>query len=1019
MNISPLRGLVNMTPERWQKVKELFQAAQDRRPADRALFLASACGGDDALRKEVESLLASSEKDGSFIDSPAYEAAADLLIDETSELKRGATIGSYEIASFISRGGMGEVYLAHDRRLGRKVALKVLPSSFTKNQERLRRFEQEARAASALNHPNIITIYEIVKSRSTHVIATEFVEGETLRQLLSHAKLELPEALNVAIQVADALSAAHKAGIIHRDIKPENIMLRPDGYVKVLDFGLAKLAEESPNVPMEEALTKQVRTGSGVVIGTAGYMSPEQARGKVVDARSDVFSLGAVIYEMVAQRKPFDGETPSDVLAAILKTEPPPLTDLLPDVPAELTRIVAKTLRKDREERYQVVKDLLIDLKSLAQDLEFDQRLKQSTASGAAAAARLSTGSSLHSAGAMNHTNEVADAATTAVSRPAFSSMIRPRRWPTVALAALILIGASFGIYKLWTRSNEVREPVVVNNARITAWSGLDTQPTLSPDGKSVAYSSNHNGTFEIYIKQLTPGGREIQLTSDAQENFQPSWSPDGQRIAYYSKNRDGIWIVPTLGGAARQLTEFGSTPKWSHDGTMIAFQSDGNPDLGSGSVGSSTIWVVSALGGASRQVTKIGNPVGGHVAPTWSADDRRIAFVDLNYTTQQIWSVRIDGNDVKQLSHRSKTGVVQPPGWKDPLEGRAAYPLYAPDGQSLYFVIGAVVWMLPISRDDEPTASPIRVTDAGASLISGIAFSADGKRVAYSVQTLTSNVWSLPVSSKTYEATGNPKQLTNQTGARNTQPAFSPDGKKLAFTEFLRGDQVALWHADANGENAAPTTAFGNVPNWFPDGDQIEYVSNREKHWAVWVTSLRKGNEHLLYTADKDIQYARLSADGKQLAFNLTDAAGVINLWTVPISGGQPKQLTFDKELAGFPCWSPDGKFIAYQMKRGDDAFLMIIPNESGTPTQLTSGHGRSWPYSFSPDGDKILFAGERNGVWNVWWISRSTKKQKQLTNYTKPNAYVRYPAWSPLGNQIAYEYSETTGNIWLMDLK
>src|ERR1051325_3236032 len=369
-----------MTPERWQKVKQIFHTALDKPAAERTAFIAQACNGDDQLREEVEALLASSEKDGSFIDSPAYEAAATLITNQAAELKKGTTLGAYDIVSFISRGGMGEVYLAHDRRLGRKVALKVLPSSFTKNQDRLRRFEQEARSASALNHPilgevylahdrrlgrkvalkvlpssftknqdrlrrfeqearsasalnhpNIITIYEILKSESTHVIATEFVEGETLRHRLSNSKLEPSEALNIGMQVADALSAAHKAGIVHRDIKPENIMIRQDGYVKVLDFGLAKLSEEVPAISADEAPTRQVRTGSGVIIGTAGYMSPEQARGKPVDARSDIFSLGAVIYEMVTRNKPFDGETPSDVLASILKTEPPPVSQHLED----------------------------------------------------------------------------------------------------------------------------------------------------------------------------------------------------------------------------------------------------------------------------------------------------------------------------------------------------------------------------------------------------------------------------------------------------------------------------------------------------------------------------------------------------------------------------------------------------------------------------------------------------------------------------------------------------------------
>src|SRR5438270_9223262 len=575
-----------MKPDRWQKVKAIFHAALDRPPSDRSAFVSEACAGDEALRKEVESLISSDGRGGDFLNAPAYEAAAEIILDENSALKPGQVIGPFEIVSFISRGGMGEVYLAQDRRLSRKVALKLLPPAFTKNDERLRRFEQEARAASALNHPGIITIYEILKTASTHIIATEFVEGETLRQRLSHSALTLSESLNIATQVADALAAAHKVGIIHRDIKPENIMVRPDGYVKVLDFGLAKLAEQSPAVSADEALTKQVRTGSGVVIGTAGYMSPEQARGKTVDARSDIFSLGAVIYEMVTQRKPFDGETPSDVLAAILKTEPPLVSQFFSDAPPELTRIVAKTLRKDREERYQVVKDLLIDLKSLAQDLEFQQRLKQTSASGEAAAGKRRPELSVQRADAVVRTDQVAEAKPTLISKPALSSIVAARRWPTLALIALIAIGGAFGLYKLLgrhSRNTAAAPPVIVNIARVTVWSGLDTQPTLSPDGNSVAYSSNHDGTFEIYIKQLTAGGREIQLTTDGQQNFQPAWSADGQRIAYYSRGRGGIWTVPTSGGAPQQLAEFGSAPRRSPERPLIVLQRDANPQLGRG----------------------------------------------------------------------------------------------------------------------------------------------------------------------------------------------------------------------------------------------------------------------------------------------------------------------------------------------------------------------------------------------------------------------------------------------------
>jgi len=287
-------------------------------------------------------------------------------------------VAHFEIIKLLGEGGMGEVYLAEDTNLRRQVALKFLPADLTSNSERVRRFAQEARAASALNHPNILTIYEIGELDGLRFIATEYVKGITLREHLASQRMTIAKALHVAEPIASALNAAHTAGIVHRDIKPENIMIREDGIVKILDFGLAKLTIEAEAGP-EDATRQLVHTSAGTIIGTAAYMSPEQARGQIVDGRSDIFSLGAVIYEMIAGHRPFDGQTPSDLLAAILKTEPPPLTQVVPDVPRELMRIVSKALRKDREERYQNVKDLLLDLKTLREDLEFEAKLELST----------------------------------------------------------------------------------------------------------------------------------------------------------------------------------------------------------------------------------------------------------------------------------------------------------------------------------------------------------------------------------------------------------------------------------------------------------------------------------------------------------------------------------------------------------------------------------------------------------------------------------------------------------------
>jgi eukaryotic-like serine/threonine-protein kinase len=371
-----------MTPERWEQIKRLFHAALEHEPAQRAAFLAKAYAGDEILRQEVETLIASHEQAENFIETPASDVAAALLVDDQSGLTVGQTVGPYRIAGVLATGGMGQVYLADDIRLGRKIALKLLPPHWTGSEDRVRRFEQEARAASALNHPNIVTIHDIGQAGSIHYIATEFIDGHTLREHMTNAARPIREVLDVAVQVASALKAAHEAGVVHRDIKPENIMLRRDGFVKVLDFGLAKLAlHQAPALVTETPARTIVKTNPGVVMGTVGYMSPEQARGQEADARTDIWSLGVVLYELVAGQQPFAGPTPTDVIISIVEREPAPLAGYSPEVPIQFERIVKKALAKDRETRYQTSQQLLIDLKSLIRELELGnekERSKQS-----------------------------------------------------------------------------------------------------------------------------------------------------------------------------------------------------------------------------------------------------------------------------------------------------------------------------------------------------------------------------------------------------------------------------------------------------------------------------------------------------------------------------------------------------------------------------------------------------------------------------------------------------------------
>lgn len=424
-----------MNSDRWQEVKEIFNGALECAPEDRSGYLEAACRGDDDLRGEVESLLASLNESGSFMKQPAVSGVADMIVETQTQLRAGERVGRYLIRQPIGAGGMGEVYLASDLELEREIALKVLAADVAANQQAMQRFIREAKSASALNHPNIITIYEVGLADGRRFIAAEFIKGETLRQRLRRGRLSLGECLEISVQIASALSAAHEAKVVHRDIKPENIMLRPDGVVKVLDFGLAKLTEKLPGSPSldSNAPTQvQIKTAPGMVMGTAYYMSPEQARGREVDLRSDIWSLGVVLYEMLTGRLPFSGETPTDVMASLLKDEPAALATQAPDAPTELQRITRKALRKDPDERYQNVKDLLLDLKTLQRELEFAAEKERSAPF------------------------ELASATTTAKSSgeiPPTQSKPRPARLPVKAITAgagvliVIAVVLAYGLY--------------------------------------------------------------------------------------------------------------------------------------------------------------------------------------------------------------------------------------------------------------------------------------------------------------------------------------------------------------------------------------------------------------------------------------------------------------------------------------------------------------------------------------------------------------------------------------------
>jgi eukaryotic-like serine/threonine-protein kinase len=844
-------------------------------------------------------------------------------------LSPGTHLDRYEIISSLGSGGMGEVYLAQDTRLKRQVALKLLPVQFTRDEDRVRRFEQEAQAASALNHPNIITIHEIGQAGSSHFIATEFIAGQTLRQKLAQEKLGLRSAFDVALQVASALVAAHAAGIVHRDIKPENVMVRPDGLVKVLDFGLAKLTEKQLTTTDAEATTTIAGTeiDPGTVMGTAQYMSPEQARGQTVDARTDIFSLGLVLYEMITGKRPFEGATPTDVIVSILTRDPTPASLFTPEVPAELDRIISKALEKDPEERYQVVKELLLDVKRLKRRVRFDAELARSAGPGEQIASSGPTATATGYPQPAQTTDK--ELARPTASMAYLVGATKRHKLRAVLILAGLLAAASL---MLWLSPfGQHRAPLPTATARIipfTTFSGTADQPAFSPDGNQIAFvwDGGNGENLDLYVK-LIGVGTPLRLTTDPAEDISPAWSPDGRYLAFLrrSASENGIFIVPALGGPERKLgkTEPSlSRLSWSPDGKFLAVADQGSPQDSHG------IFLFSVENGEKQRLTSAPQSSADY-SPAFSPDGKTLAFIrSSGLSSEDIYLISTHGGELQRLTAD---------------ERRITSLAWTADGRDIVFSSnrggGFSLWRVALSG-----GMPERVAVTGQNAYSP-AVSRRGDRLVYNVSFLDSNIWRIDTSNAA-DRQALPTRLISSS-RQDHSPQFSPDGKKIAFVSDRSGSDE-IWVCERDGSHPVQLTFFdgtvSGTPRWSPDGQQIVLDARPAGNANIYVVSAEGGKPRPVTLEPSHDVMASWSRDGRWLYF-CSNRSGAYQIWKVPAAGGQAIQVT---KRGGFEAFeSPNGELLYYTKGRGPGGVWQIPVaggEERQVPELLDAGYWRYW---------------------------------------------------------------------------
>lgn len=898
-------------------------------------------------------------------------------------LSAGARLGPYEIVSPAGAGGMGEVYKARDTRLDRTVAIKVLPAGVSNDPDLRARFEREARAIAALDHPHICALHDVGEHEGTHYLVMQYLEGETLAARLARANGPLPVdlALKIAGEIADALDKAHRAGITHRDLKPANIMLTKAG-AKLLDFGLAKLRGPAAPISMSgmtRLATASPNTAHGTILGTVHYMAPEQVEGRDADARSDIWSLGVVLYEMASGKRPFDGDSPASIIGAILKDDPLPISSRQPLAPPLLDHILGRCLAKDSDDRWQTARDLMLELRSVGD--------------GWAAA----------------------DISRTAT---------RPTRWPL--LASIALTSLACGGLAVWLVGRAATgavgdAPVIQHAARMTNESGFTQWPTWSPDGKLFAFSSNRTGNFEIHVRRVE-GGQDVNVTNHPADDVQPAFSPDGTSIAFASTRSSrtalikvgtfigldtrtyggDIWVAPALGGQARRVAEGGNFPVWRPNGGALAFVA--------GRENHRSIFTVEIDGGVPKallpesasawEITRLG----------YSPSKNWITFETAD---RQVMAMSAAGGRPSELFRGSSHA------W-DP-SGALIYRVNSPESSGGTHVEAVEV------RESATALTIVRTLTLGVSTgtLRELAMAGDRSHLLATGVEESLNLSRVPLTSDGGNVAGPEEELSGGQ-VRDRYPRISPDGTRIVIGSNRLG-QEELWIVDGpsrrrervNVQMLPSVGSWITEACWGKDGQHIGVIRFFENGTsAFWYVALDGSSAEQLSPPMPAVTgnfACDFSPDGKQVVY-AHRVDGFSQLFAIDMASHHERQLTTSESDKYEAAWSPDGHWLAFAANTGGSVQVWRIPSSGGEEQQLTTGVARNRHLFYSPDGYWLYVQPNHR---NIFRMPADGGPLRAVTHFLEESSlFIEEPTVSPDGRWLAYNRGGGGSSLWMLTI-